>query len=132
MNKKSKILLVDDDYDFVRSMKMILENNGYLVKVAYNRKEAMQKLKAEKPELLLLDIMMDRMNDGFILCQKLKNEPEFWDIPIIFISAITGKTGFDFSFQEYEKYFQAEDFIEKPVKVKELLDKIEKFLKFSK
>lgn len=124
--KRQKVLLVDDDHDFVTAMKALLSGQPYTVDVAYNKEEAMKKIEAEKPDLILLDIMMDSVDDGFTICQELKSDPEHWHIPIVAMSAIAKEKGISPGIGEH---FKADDFIEKPVKAKELLEKIETFLK---
>ena len=124
--KRQKVLLVDDDHDFVTVIKAVLSGQPYTVDVAYNKKEAMNKIEAEKPDLLLLDIMMENVDDGFTICRQLKSDPDYWHIPIISMSAIAKETGIS---PEIGEHFNVDDFIDKPVKAKELLQKIETFLK---
>ena len=129
MNNEIKILLIDDDFNYVKSIKTILESKEYTVETAYNRESAMEKINEIKPDLILLDIMMDRLDDGFTICYRLKHDPELRKIPILTISAITEKTGFKFSPATDGEYFEADDYIEKPVKPSDLLERIEKLLK---
>ncbi len=129
MNNKAKILIVDDDVNYVKSIRTILESRGYEVDAAHDRKSAMEKIKKIKPDLILLDIMMDRLDDGFTLCYRLKHDSELKKIPVLTISAIAEKTGFKFSPTTDGEYFEADDYIEKPVKPSDLLERIEKLLK---
>lgn len=124
--KRQRVLVVDDDHDFVTVIKSILSGQPYIVDVAYNKEEAMDKIEAEKPDLLLLDIMMENVDDGFTICRQLKSDPDYWHIPIISMSAIAKETGIS---PEIGEHFNVDDFIDKPVKAKELLQKIETFLK---
>jgi len=124
--KRQRVLLVDDDHDFVTALMALFSGQPYAVDVAYNREEAMKKLEAEKPDLILLDIMMESVDDGFTICQQLKSDPEYWNIPIIAMSAIAKEMGISPGIGEH---FKADDFIEKPINAKELLEKIETFLK---
>jgi len=129
MNNRARILIVDDDLDYVKSIRAVLESKEYTVDTAHNRESAMEKIKNIRPDLILLDIMMDRLDDGFTICYKLKHDPELKKIPILTISAITEKTGFKFSPATDGEYFEADDYIEKPVKPSHLLERIEKLLK---
>ena len=129
MNKPRKILVVDDDPSFVTAMKPVLDSRGYQVDAAYNKKEATEKIEKFKPDLILLDIMMERLTDGFNLCYKLKHDPELREIPVIAVSAINKEVGFRFSPSKDGEYFQADDFVEKPVKPENLLERVEKLLK---
>jgi len=129
MNEQAKILLVDDDPCFVKATTPILESKGYEVEAAYDSEEAMEKIERLKPDLILLDIMMERLTAGFDLCYKLKHDPEMKKIPVLAVSAITEKTGFKFSPAKDGEYFEADDYVEKPVKATDLLERIEKLLK---
>ncbi|HEX29529.1 TPA: response regulator [Candidatus Poribacteria bacterium] len=125
---KRKILIVEDDEDFASAVKSILEANSYLVRHATNREEACRMVEEDKPDLIILDIMMERLNDGFVLCSQFKNDPEYRDIPILAVSAITAKTGFKFSPQTDGEYFKADDYVEKPVMAVDLLKRVERLL----
>ena len=129
MDKPSNILIVDDDPDFVKATTSILESKGYKVEAAYNMGEAMEKIESVKPDLILLDIMMERLTDGFDICYKLRHDPELKKIPVFAISAITERTGFKFSPKTDAEYFLADDYVEKPVKPDDLLKRVEKLLK---
>ncbi len=129
MTNKAKILLIDDDLGYVKSITAILESKEYIVETAYDRKSAIEKIEKIKPDLILLDIMMDRLDDGFTLCYRLKHDSELKKIPILTISAVTEKTGFKFSPATDGEYFEADDHMEKPVKTSDLLERIEKLLK---
>jgi DNA-binding response OmpR family regulator len=129
MNKPQKVLLIDDDPNFVTAMTPILESRGYKVEAAYDKEDGMEKIEKFRPDLILLDIMMERLTDGFDLCYKLKHDPEMSKIPVLAVSAINKEVGFRFSPREDGEYFQADDFMEKPVKPENLLERVEKLLK---
>jgi len=129
MKNKATILIVDDDLDYVKSIRAILESKQYSVESAHDRESAMEKVKKVKPDLILLDIMMDRLDDGFTICYKLKHDSELKKIPILTISAISDKTGFKFSPATDGEYFEADNYMEKPIKPSDLLERIEKLLK---
>jgi len=129
MGKSQKVLVIDDDPSFTTAMTPVLESRGYQVEAAYNKEEAMEKIEKSKPDLILLDIMMERLTDGFDLCYKLKHDPELSKIPVLAVSAINKEVGFRFSPGTDGEYFQADDFVEKPVKPENLLERVEKLLK---
>jgi len=129
MEKIAKILIIDDDPNFVEATKAILENKSYKVVAAYDKNEGIEKINSEKPDLILLDIMMEKLDDGFTICYKLKHDPELKKIPVLAISAITDVTGLKFSSETDGEYFEADDYVEKPVKTDDLLERIEKLLK---
>lgn len=128
-----KILLIDDDPDFRAAVAPILKSALYDVVTASNQQEGKEKILAEKPDLILLDIMMDSLFDGFSLCHAVKTSKEFKDFnntPIIFISAVKEIAGTRFQFQgDQEGMAGPDDYIDKPVKPADLLTRIEKLLK---
>ena len=91
MTSKGLILVVDDDPDIVATSRIILESNGYEVHTASNGKEALDLLSRIKPDLMLLDVMMASDTEGFDLAFKLKEDPEFKDLPIIMLTAFLDK-----------------------------------------
>ena len=129
MNKPPSILFIDDDVNYVAVMKPMLQSKGYDVNAVHNRTEAMRKLETLTPDLILLDIMMEKLTDGFDICYKLKHDPETKKIPVLAISNITAETGFRFSPATDGEYFEADDFLQKPVEPAVLLGRIEKLLR---
>ncbi|GAG57355.1 unnamed protein product [marine sediment metagenome] len=83
MEKIAKILIIDDDPNFVEATKAILKNKSYEVVAAYDKNEGMEKINSERPDLILLDIMMEKLDDGFNICYKLKHDPELKKIPVL-------------------------------------------------
>ncbi len=133
MNKSPKILVVDDDPDFRAAVTPILKSALYDVVMASNPKEAKEMIFKEKPDLVLLDIMMDSLFDGFSLCNTIKTSAEFADYkdtPIIFVSAVKEIAGSRFQFKgDEEGMVGPDDYIDKPVKPDDLLARIKKLLK---
>lgn len=130
--EKTKILVIDDDPDFVDAVTPILQSALYDVISASNPAEGKKKALSEKPDLILLDIMMDSLFDGFSLCNNIKTAKEFKDVkdtPIIFVSAVKEMTGSRFQFQgEGQGMIGPDDYIDKPVKPDDLIARIEKLL----
>ncbi len=86
-----KILIIDDDEDFRISIKTLLESNNYQVAEAESGKQGLQKIKDEMPDLILLDIMMETMDEGYLLNQVLKFQKkyeDYKDIPVVMVSSI--------------------------------------------
>ena len=129
MSKPQKVLVVDDDPSSVSAMTLVLESRGYRVATAYSKGEAAQQIVGFKPDLIVMDIMMERLSDGFDLCRELKSDPETKEIPILAVSAINKEIGMKFSPKTDGEYFQADDFMEKPVSPENLLERVEKLLK---
>ncbi len=130
---KAKILVIDDDPDFIAAVTPILESALYVVVPASNPGEGKEKIFSEKPDLILLDIMMDSLFDGFSLCHAIKTSKEykeFKDTPIIFVSAVKEMTGSRFQFNAQEQGMVGpDDYMDKPVKPDDLTARIEKLLK---
>ena len=82
----SKILIIDDDQDLTTALRAILESNQYAVSTAANKTEGMEKIESIKPDLIILDVMMDSWQDGFELARELKKKPEHKDLPILMLS----------------------------------------------
>jgi len=129
MNEPPSILVIDDDVNFVAAMKPMLQSKGYNVDAAHNKDEAMRKLERFTPDLILLDIMMEKLTDGFDICYKLKHDPETKKIPVLAVSSIAAETGFKFSPATDGEYFEADDFLQKPVEPATLLGRVEKLLR---
>ena len=128
---KKKILLVDDDRDIRDSLRIILESKGYLVKTAGNGREAVAALKAEVPDLMILDIMMATDTEGFDLAFELKQMPEFKNLPIVILTSFLEKVraeGPDKFQHILGEEWPAKWLFEKPVDTKKLLAKIEGIL----
>ncbi len=133
MSQSAKILVIDDDPDFRAAVTPILKSALYDVVTAANPQEAKEKIFSEKPDLILLDIMMDSLFDGFSLCQAIKTSKEyaeFKNVPVIFISAVKEIAGSRFQFKgDEEGMVGPDDYIDKPVKPDDLLSRIAKLLK---
>lgn len=123
----TKILLVDDDPDFVEATKIVLESAPYQVEVAYDGTEALAKVHEEKPDLIILDIIMPEQ-DGFKVCKALKEDPELSKIPIIMLTSLSERMGETVYSVSDGLMLEAEDYVDKPVTPDELLARVAKFL----
>lgn len=131
-NPKAKILIIDDDPDFRKVASMMLQSGSYSVVTAKNPKEGKEKLLAEKPDLILMDIMMDSLFDGFSMCHDIKTSEEYQELkkpPIIFVSAVKKVTGSRFDFSASEQGLKGpDDYIDKPLQPDDLYARIEKLI----
>lgn len=130
MNLKGKtILLVDDDPDYLFQQKMELESEGFNIITAETRKIAKELLKELKPDIAIVDLMMEEMDAGFVLSYEIKKK--YPDVPVIMVTAVTGKTGMEFdSVTPDEKHWIKADMIfTKPVRTEQLLKEIKRLLK---
>ena len=128
MAKKAKILLIDDDIDFVDSTKTVLESKPYEVIVAYDGDVGLQKAQEEKPDLILLDIIMP-VQDGFTAADKLKKDPRLSKVPVLMLTSFSQRVGETSLARGRGLELEAEDYIEKPVTPEELLAKVEEHLR---
>lgn len=121
MSDKQLILVVDDDTDLVEMVSMKLESENFKVAKAYDGIEAMDRIKEERPNLIILDVMMPR-KDGYTLCDELKNSDEYKDISIILLTAVTEAIGTTKYTHMGGKTTLADDFIPKPIDLDKLLE----------
>jgi DNA-binding response OmpR family regulator len=123
---KKYVLVVDDDPDLVETVGLMLESNNFEVGKAYDGVEAEASIKNRRPDLLILDVMMPR-KDGYKLCAELKKDPATKGIPIVMLTAV-GEAVPSTSYSHYEGMtMEAEDYIEKPVDTKKLLETVRSF-----
>ncbi|MBN1478737.1 response regulator [candidate division KSB1 bacterium] len=123
-----KILLIDDDTDLVEMNRAFLVNNGYDVLVAYNGAEGLTKAQAEKPDLIVLDVMMTDVGEGFEVARELKSDESTGSIPIIMLTSVNQEHGFSLTIGPDEVWNPVDEFIEKPFGPKELMRKIQEMI----
>ena len=125
-----KILVVDDDPDILEAISMILESQGYKVVTARDGVEGLANLKAEKPDLLVLDLLMPKM-DGFAVCKELQDPrwAKYKDIPILILTSVREEA----SRRRYELEtgleLDVDDYVEKPVSPDTLLERVGRLIK---
>jgi CheY-like chemotaxis protein len=128
MSEKTKILLVDNDVDFIDLNKAVLENNGFDVLVAYSGSEGLDRVRFEQPDLIVLDLMMEKHDTGFGFAKAMKADPTTKNIPILLLTAVGSETGMDFS-QELDGYWmKTDDYANKPLLPEDLVKKINQLL----
>jgi CheY-like chemotaxis protein len=126
---KAKILITDDDQDIRDSVQSILESRQYDVVTAASRNEGMEKIESEKPDLLILDVMMSSWQDGFEMARDLKKDPKHKEIPILMMTGVKEETGLDFKPAAGDPtWCPVEGFLDKPVKPDTLIAEVEKLL----
>jgi two-component system alkaline phosphatase synthesis response regulator PhoP len=129
MNQPKRLLIIDDDPDFVAGIKSILVRANYEVDTAYNPKEGFQALQTKPYDLLLLDIMMGRGAEGIMIARKLGKDPKLRDLPVLIITGIREQMAFLFPGQAVHPHFvPVDELVEKPVEPKLLLEKVETLL----
>ena len=128
MTKKT-ILIIDDDEDIRLAVQALLENKGYTVETAATKEEGLEKFTSLKPDLAILDVMMVSWQDGFELARELKKDPELKNVPILMLTGVENKTGFEFkSAAGDQEWLPVEGFLDKPVEPDVLLAEVEKLL----
>jgi len=127
--EQAKIVIVDDDQDIRDSLQAILESRQYTVLTAANKTEGMEKIRAEKPDLTMLDVMMETWQDGFEMARELRKDPNFKDMPILMLTGVKDKTGIDFKSSAGDPtWLPVDGYLEKPVEPNTLLAEVEKLL----
>ena len=125
----AKILIIDDDPDIVEAMKVVLESNNYKVESAKSGQEGLEKVKLNKPDLIILDIMMEAVDKGFDVARDLKKDANYKAIPILMLTAIKDIIGLDFKNEAGdEAWLPVDDYVEKPLKPDELILKVKRLL----
>jgi len=124
-----KILIVDDDTDITASLKVILEDKGYVVTTAADRAEGMEKFRSESPDLVILDVMMATWQDGFEMAREIKSAPESGEVSILMLTGVKDKSGIDFKSTAGDPaWLPVDGFLDKPVDAEVLLAEVEKLL----
>ena len=128
MTQEKKILIVDDDPDFVAAIQKILTTAHYRVATAGDAEEGMKAIENDRPDLILLDVMMENYDDGFNMCYDLKHDDRFTEIPIVIITAVTEVTGLKFSPETDGEYLDADGYLQKPISTETLLTTVKQLL----
>ncbi len=128
MREGKRILVVDDDLDIVEQVTAMLESDGHTVVGAYSREEAEETLLTTIPDLAVVDLMMEDMDSGFVLCHHIKKL--YPETPIIILTSVTAKTGLEFPTRtpEFRSWMKADVFIDKPVRPEHLKNEVRRLL----
>lgn len=127
MSDEQLILVVDDDPDLVESITMKLESGNFRVNQAYDGIEAWEKIKEERPDLIVLDVMMPRKN-GYELCKELKNDEKYKDINVVLLTAVGDAVTTTTYTHMDGKTTPADDFIPKPIDLDKLMEIVKDYL----
>ena len=122
------ILVVDDDVNFVKAIKTILESKGYEVDCAFSRLGAVEKINESRPDLILLDTTLEKIDGRVDLYKKLQDDHGMKKIPVLAVSSAVEKTDFNLIPGTCGEYLEADDYIVKPVKAANLLKRVEKLI----
>ncbi len=124
MDKAAKIMIIDDDSDYRFTMETFLNRNGFETLTAENGQEGLDLIEKERPDLILLDVMMQSIYSGLEICKQLRSNPDLKDIPIIGISGMGNELGVRLDKWGDDEYFKVDEYYEKPVDREKLLERI--------
>ena len=119
-----KILLADDDPDFIEINRTILESAGYVVDEALTSTEALEKVRSEHYDLLILDLMMEERDAGFTVAYAVREDENLKFLPILMLTSAQEKTGFTFNISNDKDWMKVDDFAAKPLKPTDLLARV--------
>ncbi len=120
-----RLLMIDDDPDFVSGIKAILDKADFVVDVAYNPKDGMQALQTKQYDLLLLDIMMGRGAEGIMIARKLRKDVKLREMPVLIMTGMREQIAFLFPGEPiHPRFVEIDELVEKPVEPKMLLEKV--------
>ena len=132
MDTKKKLLMIDDDPDFVEPIMSILENAGYEVDAKYNPDEGFEALKTGSYDLLLLDVLMGRGAEGIMIARKIGDDEKLRETPILIITGMREQIAFLFPGQPvHPSFVPTDELIEKPVEPDLLLEKVSTLLRMA-
>jgi CheY-like chemotaxis protein len=132
MEKSIKVVLVDDNTDYLFTMETFLSRNGFEVKTSDDGQKGLKLIREERPDVVLLDVMMETLFSGFEVCKQMRVDDNLKDIPIIGISGMGDELGIDYKqYPDYD-YFKPDAFLDKPVDKQKLLRLIPETIKKAK
>ena len=122
----AKVLVVDDDPDFIKVTTKVLEKAGYEVVSAANGAKALKSMRQDTPDVVLLDIMMSYILDGLDVSREMAEDPVLQDVPVIMVTSLTGVKGSGMF--PTDEYAPVDEWLSKPVEPDELLARVESAL----
>ena len=130
MANPKKILFVDDDIDLLEQDKILLESKGYKVITAETGEEGWKLFQKEKPDAAVIDLIMEQMDSGFVLCHRIKKTELGKRIPVYILTSATYDTGFKFSAStnEEKEWIKCDGILNKPIVLEDLVDRLENFV----
>ena len=130
MAKRPKILFVDDDRDFLAAQKAFFGARGYDVVTLDRVDGALDRIGVEGPDLVVLDLMMEHYDSGFMLSRRIRQDPRMARVPIIMLSGVAGATGHKFTAElaSLKDWIKLDAFLDKPVTGRQLLKVVEEKL----
>lgn len=127
MTQQKRILVVDDEPDFAAIVQGNLEKEGFEVEVAYNGVEGLEKVRANPPDAIVLDVMMPE-KDGYVVCKELKEDDKYCEIPIILLTAVASHVTSTRYTHRDGMATEADDYIAKPASAEEITKSLKQLL----
>jgi CheY-like chemotaxis protein len=127
----ARVLIIDDNPSTVLSLKIFLEDHGYEGIGATSASEGLEMIRRLRPDLILLDVMMETPYSGFHICSSVKNDPKLRHVPVIGISGMAERIGVRYCPETDREFFSPDAYMEKPIDYESLLDKIRGLLQSS-
>jgi len=127
MSDKKTILVVDDEPDFASIVQANLKKEGFNVEVAYDGVEALEKVKANPPDAIVLDVMMPE-KDGFEVCSELKKDEKYKDIPIIMLTAVADHVSSTRYSHHDGMSMEADDYLPKPASAEDISESVKRLV----
>ncbi len=123
-----RILLIDDDADFLLQQKLLLESKGYEIEEASSRQEALEVMQRTSVDAIIVDLMLQESDDGFVICYEAKKQNS--KRPVILVTGVASSTGieFDAATQEERSWVKADVVLEKPVRPEQILQVLTRLL----
>jgi CheY-like chemotaxis protein len=128
MADKIRVLLVDDDPDFIEANSIVLEASGFEVLAASSGADGLRMVMEEKPDVVILDVMMENTDEGFAVARRIRSKLHS-EVPIIMLTSVGKVTGYDFNPEENPDFFPVDVFLEKPVPPSILVNRVREVLK---
>lgn len=123
-----RILLVDDDADFLEINQTILAAGGYEIETATGTPEALEKVRSGKFDLIVVDLIMEELDSGFTVAYAVRDHEATRTLPILMLTSAQEKTGFQFQVDQDKEWMKVDDFAAKPLAPAELLRRVEKLI----
>ncbi|MFH0726028.1 MAG: response regulator [Pseudomonadota bacterium] len=127
MAQKKRILVVDDEPDFASIVQGNLEKEGFIVEVAYNGVEGIEKVKANPPDAIVLDVMMPE-KDGYEMCAELKGDSKYCDIPIVLLTAVASHISSTRYSHHGGMSTEADDYLPKPASAADITESVKRLV----
>ena len=124
-----KLLIIDDDVDLVEMNRAFFNSKGFTVFTAYNGQDGLKAMIKEKPDLVILDVMMTEVGEGFEVARNVRQTEDIKDTPILMLTSVNQEHDFSLTIGPDDAWNPVDEFLEKPVSHQQLLAKVNEMLK---